>query len=374
MTTLAVVAGEASGDLHASEVVRELKKLRPGLRVFGIGGDLLAGEGMEILHHAREMAIVGLFNVIRHLRMFRGVFEELVARIARERPDAVLLIDYPEFNLRLARKCKEMGLRVIYYISPQLWAWRKGRVRQIRRWVDEMIVIFPFEESLYRERGVSVTYVGHPLVEQLESVSTLTGDAPGDPLRIALLPGSRKMEVAALLPAMVDAVRILAGERRIQAFLIEAPTIQREQIEAILAERGESGIAIVESDRGASLASAHIAFSSSGTATLEAAVLNVPVVVMYRLSPATLWLGRKLVKLRHFSLVNIVAGKEVVPELLQDEVRGGSIAAAARKLLESERYRNTKRELAVIRSRLGSPGASRRAAEKIDRLLKQWQP
>ena len=167
---LAVVAGEASGDLHAAEVVRELKKLDPSLQTFGIGGDLLQRQGTKVLYHAREMGIVGLFNVIRHLGMFRRIFRELIDTIAKERPDAVLLVDYPDFNLRVAKKCKQMGLRVIYYISPQIWAWRRGRVKHIAKYVDHMIVIFPFEEDFYREHRVPATYVGHPLIEQLQMI------------------------------------------------------------------------------------------------------------------------------------------------------------------------------------------------------------
>ena len=164
---LAIVAGEASGDLHAAEVVRELKRLDPTLQTFGIGGDLLEREGMNVLHHAREMGIVGLFNVLRHLGMFRRIFKELVQTIARERPDAVVLVDYPDFNLRLARRCRKMGIRVIYYISPQVWAWRRRRVEQIKRTVHHMLVIFPFEEDFYRQHNVPVTYVGHPLLDEL---------------------------------------------------------------------------------------------------------------------------------------------------------------------------------------------------------------
>jgi lipid-A-disaccharide synthase len=217
---LAIVAGEASGDLHASEVVRELKTLDAGLTLFGIGGDFLAREGMTLLHHAREMGIVGLFNVLRHLGMFRRVFKELIERIEQERPDVVLLVDYPEFNLRVAKRCKELGLRVVYYISPQLWAWRKGRVRQIARYVDRMVVIFPFEEEFYRKHDVPVTYVGHPLIEQLGHVEKPPRDP--DELRIALLPGSRRMEVLSLLPPMLDAVQILRGERNVNAYVIQA--------------------------------------------------------------------------------------------------------------------------------------------------------
>lgn len=363
---IAVVAGEASGDLHASEVVRELKALEPSLTAFGIGGDHLGREGMELMHHAREMGIVGLFNVLRHLPMFRRVFNELIERIAREKPDAVFLVDYPEFNMRVARRCKELGLRVVYYISPQLWAWRQGRVRHIARYVDRMIVIFPFEEEFYRKHKVPVTYVGHPLIEQLAHVHR--PPRAGDRLKIALLPGSRRMEVRTLLPPMLDAVRILSAERDLEAYIIQAPTIARESLEAIVRESGVE-VAVREHDRGEGVAAADIALSSSGTATLEAAVLGTPVVVMYRLSRATYALGKRLVRLPHWSLVNIVAGKEVVPELIQDEVNGARIAAEVRRLTAPEQYERLTRELEIIRGKLGTPGAARRAAEEIHKMV-----
>lgn len=363
---LAIVAGEASGDLHASEVVRELKKLDPALETFGIGGDLLARRGMRLLHHARDMAIVGLFNVVRHLGMFRQVMNELVEMIGREKPDAVLLVDYPEFNLRVARRCKEMGLPVVYYISPQLWAWRRGRVRQIAKYVDRMIVLFPFEEEFYREHGVPVTYVGHPLIEQVTGVKRA---APRTGItRVALLPGSRRMEVTTLLPAMLDAVEILGRERNVEAYVIQAPTIEYDELEAIVQERS-AGVPILPHDRGEGIAAADLALSSSGTATLECAILGTPVIVMYRLSRATYWLGRRLVKLPHFSLVNIVAGKEIVPELIQHDVTGERIAAEARALLAPERYARVKQELQDVRTRLGEPGTSRRVAEEVYRLV-----
>lgn len=364
---LAIVAGEASGDLHASEVVRELKKLDPALETFGIGGDLLAREKMTLLQHAREMGIVGLFNVLRHLPMFRRVYKELLAKIARERPDAVFLVDYPEFNLRVAKRCKEMGLRVVYYISPQLWAWRRGRVRHIAKYVDRMIVIFPFEEEFYRKHGVAVTYVGHPLIEQLAGVHRPPRKA--ETLRIALLPGSRRMEVRSLLPAMLDAVRVLRAERSVEAYIIQAPTIERASLEALVAKSGLDDVTIVPHDRGEGLAAADVALSSSGTATLEAAVLGTPVVVMYRLSRATYLLGKWLVSLPHFSLVNIIAGREVVPELIQEDVNGPRIAAEVRRLVEPERYAWVCNELESIRGKLGTPGASRRAAEEIHKMV-----
>jgi lipid-A-disaccharide synthase len=364
---LAVVAGEASGDLHAAEVVRELKALDPELVTFGIGGDLLAAEGVELLHHAREMGIVGLFNVLRHLPMFRRIFRELVERIERERPDAVLLVDYPEFNLRIARACKKLGVPVAYYISPQLWAWRRGRVHQIAKTVDKMIVIFPFEQEFYRAHGVDAVYVGHPLVEELQHIGRVK--VMTDALRIALLPGSRRGEVESLLPPMLDAVsRLRAEGMSVEAFIVRAPTISGEQLGRLI---GRHEVTIVDHDGGEVVASVDVALSSSGTATLECAVLGTPVIVMYRLTPATHWLAQRLVKLPHFSLVNIVAGKMVVPELLQHEVNATRIAAEVRKLARPDEHARVTRELAAVKSKLGDAGAARRAANEIVRLLRR---
>lgn len=359
---LAIVAGEASGDLHASEVLRELKTLAP-VEAYGIGGDLLAAEGVTLLHHAREMGVVGLFNVLRHIPMFRRVFNELIARIAAERPDVVFLIDYPEFNLRVAKRCREMGLRVVYYISPQLWAWRQGRVRHIAKYVDRMIVLFPFEAEFYEKHGVPVTYVGHPLIEQLAGIEK--PERADEVLRIALLPGSRRMEVQSLLPPMLDAVEILRRERNVDAYIVQAPTIRREELESIA--RGRASI--VANDRGQAVADADVSLSSSGTATLESAILGTPPVVMYRLSRATYALGKLLVRVPYFSLVNIIAGKYVVPELIQKDVNGERIASEVRKLVAPERRETIRAELAQIRARLGTPGTSRRVAEEIHKMV-----
>ena len=357
---LAIIAGEASGDLHASEVVRELKRIDPSLQTFGIGGDLLAAEGMRILHHAREMGIVGLFNVLRHYPMFRRIFNDTVKAIAAEKPDAVMLVDYPGFNLRLARRCRQLGLRVIYYISPQVWAWRRGRVKQIAQDVDRMIVILPFEEDFYRQHAVPVTYVGHPLIDELAGIER-DGRPPGDPLKIALLPGSRRGEVSTLLPAMLDAVALL---RNVDAYVIQAPTIHTAEVFEVMKQR-EAFLRIVPHDGGRAIAAADIALSSSGTATLECAVIGTPVVVMYRLTMITHWLAKWLVKLPFFGLINIIAGAEVVPELIQRDVNGERIAAEVRRLAEPAEHRRVRAALAAVREKLGGPGASRRAAEAI---------
>jgi lipid-A-disaccharide synthase len=363
---LAIIAGEASGDLHAAEVLRELKRLDPSIETFGIGGDLLAREGMRLVHHAREMGIVGFFNVLRHLRMFRRIFDETVAEIARQKPDAVLLVDYPGFNLRMARRCKELGLRVVYYISPQLWAWRRGRVKQVAKYVDRMIVIFPFEETFYREHGIEAAYVGHPLIEEIGHVQR--PPKRDETVRIALLPGSRKAEVASLLPAMVDAVEILARERAVDAYVVQAPTIPRELLDEYVTGRN---IRVVAHDNGEPVAAADVALSSSGTATLECAVLGTPVIVMYRLSFANYWLGRMVVTIPHFALINIVAGKKIVPELIQGDVNGQTIAEETRRLLEPANYARVVEELAAVRSKLGDAGAARRAAESIMETIKR---
>lgn len=363
---LCVVAGEASGDLHASEVVRELSALDPSLRLFGIGGDRLAAEGMRLVRNARDLAIVGLFNVVRHLPMYRRAFRDLIGEIDHEQPDAVLLVDYPDFNLRVARECRRRGIPVVYYISPQVWAWRPKRVHQIAERVDQMLVIFPFEKDFYDRHGVPVTYVGHPLVEQLGGIAPRSADVPKRPWRIALLPGSRRMEVDVLLGPMLDAVALLAPDAR--ASLIVAPTVDADAIAARVASRGVA-VDLVREGRLEALAGSDLAICSSGTATLEAAILGIPSVVVYRLPSFTYQVARRLVRLPHFSLVNIVAGTEVVPELIQGDVSGQRIAAETRRLLEPERWSAARHALEDVRRKLGEPGAARRAAEKIATLV-----
>jgi len=367
---LCVVAGEASGDLHASEVVREIRKQVPDLQIFGIGSRRLIAEGLDPIRDSSELAIVGLFNVLRHLPMFRRAFADLMSAIRRERPDGVLLVDYPDFNLRVARECREIGIPVFYYISPQVWAWRKGRVAQIAERVDHMFVIFPFEEELYAARQVPVTYVGHPLAEQLANLAPRSDEPPREPYRIAILPGSRKMEIESLLPPMLDAVDELAREKNITVTLLLAPTIERSRVERHLAGR-TAPAEIISSGRMDSLRHADAAICSSGTAALECAVLGVPPVIVYRLSPMTYALARLLVRLPHFSLVNIVAGKGVVPELMQSEVTGTRIARELALLLEPVRWAEAKAELTKVRTALGGPGAARRTAEKIVTLIRR---
>lgn len=353
-----VITGEASGDLHAARLVRELRNREPGLEVFGTGGDALEREGASLLAHVRELGIVGLVNVLRHVPFFIRLRDRIVEQVVARKPDAVVLVDFPDFNLRVAKRLRDTRIPIIYYISPQVWAWRRGRVRKIARLVDHMIVIFPFEESFYRERGVPVTYVGHPLVEQVE-------ESNGDPARtrttIALLPGSRAREVEDLLPSMLAAVKLLRSGRDLDAFVVRASTIDREVMVRMI---GDAGVQIVDGGIEA-VRNAHVALVSSGTATLECAIRGVPVVVMYRLSRLTYLLARRLVRIPYFSLINIVAERGVVPELMQDEVTPARIAREAEQLLTEPERSETLEALLDVRRRLGEPGAASRAADVV---------
>jgi lipid-A-disaccharide synthase len=290
--------------------------------------------------------------------MFRRIFDDTERAIAAEKPDAVLLVDYPGFNLRLAKRCRALGLRVIYYISPQVWAWRRGRVKQIARYVDRMIVILPFEEEFYRGHAVPVTHVGHPLIDELAGIER-GNRPPGDPLKVALLPGSRRGEISVLLPPMLDAVKLLQCD----AYVIQAPTITSRELLEIMQQR--EVFVRIEPHGGQAIANADVALSSSGTATLECAVIGTPVVVMYRLTRITHWLAKRLVKLPFFGLINIIAGAAVVPELIQTDVNGARIAAEVRRMAEPAEHARVRAALAAVKARLGGPGASRRAAEAI---------
>lgn len=370
MITLCIVAGEASGDLHASHVVQALRSREPDLKCFGIGGDRLRKQDMELLYHVRDLAIVGLFNVLRHIPMYRRVMASIETEVERRKPDVVVLVDFPDFNLRLARRLRRLDVPVLYYISPQVWAWRKRRVREIAENVDHMMVIFPFEEEFFRLEGVPVSFVGHPLGEQLRDyVPRSPRQAPGDRVRIALLPGSRSMEIASLLPPMLDSAEMLSKERDVEVTLIQASTITKERLRAAGGDRLDK-VRIVSEDGADAIRQCDVALASSGTATLEAAILGVPMVVMYKLTSLTYALARRLVDLDYFSLVNIVAGRQVVPELLQNDVRPEIIVRELRKLLEPETYRQTVEGLNVVREKLGEEPVAENVAAIILRCAR----
>jgi lipid-A-disaccharide synthase len=370
---LLVVAGEASGDLHGARLISELRLRVPGLAAFGLGGDEMRAAGLQSVAHSSEVAVVGITEVLKVLPRIREVFADLLHEVDRRRPALAVLIDFPDFNLRLARQLKGRGLEVVYYISPQVWAWRKGRVKTIARLVDRMLVLFPFEVDFYRGHGVDVVHVGHPLVDEVPVLPQAwdrgTEAEKAGPYRIALLPGSRLSEVEALLPTLLAAVGKLAGRLPIEARIIRAPTVPRELLDEAVELSGLT-VAIVESDRFAAIADSHVALCASGTATLEVGLLGTPMIMVYRLASWTYLLARLLVRLPNVALVNLVLGRRVVPELIQGQANPERIAAEAARLLTDAAARQEMRAaLAEVRSRLGAGGASGRAAGEVAEMM-----
>jgi len=372
-----VVAGEASGDMHAARLLAELRRLRPDLRPFGMAGEECARAGVELLAESREVAVVGITEVLRVLPRAREVFELLVAETERRRPAVAVLVDFPEFNLRLAKRLRRLGVRIAYYVSPQVWAWRRGRVRMISRCVDRMLVLFPFEAEFYAAHGVHVEHVGHPLVDEVPELPQ-AWDAPraeDGPRRLVLLPGSRRSEVEKILPVMLASAAEIARRVPLCVTLVRAQTVDRELVDSHLAAHAPAlaalRVEVVESDqRFCVVASSHLALCASGTATLEVALLRTPMLVLYRLHRGSYWLGRLLVRLPWFSLVNLVMQRAVVPELLQGDANPERVAAESLRLLTDARARNRMREaLADVRGRLGASGASMRAAAAVAELL-----
>jgi lipid-A-disaccharide synthase len=366
---LLIVAGEASGDLHGARLIAELTRLLPGVEPFGLGGDQMRAAGLDPVAHSAEISVVGITEVLKILPRAREIFAALLAEVDRRRPQAAVLIDFPDFNLRLARALKARGVRVLYYISPQVWAWRRGRVKAIARDVERMLVLFPFELGFYREAGVGAVHVGHPLVDEVPSLPQVWDRQPGPPYTVSLLPGSRRSEIAALLPTLLEAARRLAGQVPVHLQLIQAPTIAREALDGEVARSGLP-VRIVAAERFRAIADSHLALCASGTATLEVGLLGTPMIVVYRLAFWTWLLARALVRLPDVALVNLVLGRRVVPELIQKEASPGRIAEeAARLLADPAAIAGMRRGLAEVRGRLGEGGASGRAAREVAHLL-----
>jgi len=370
-----LVAGEASGDLHGADLLAALRTRLPEVEVFGIGGERLREAGMETVADAGEVATVGLTEVVGRLRALVRAYRALVRTLRTEPPDLCVLIDFPEFNLRLARAAKRAGVPVLYYIGPQVWAWRRGRVRKVARRVDRLAVVFPFEPPLYAARLPAVEFVGHPLLDRVtvsrgrRETLVAHGLDPDRPT-VLLLPGSRPNEIRSLLPDLLDAVRRLAGAGGYQFPLALAHTVPRAEVQDQIRAAGVD-VPVIEGDTYNLIAAADLALVTSGTATLECALLECPMVIVYRVSPLTAFVARLLVRgVRHIGMPNIVAGHEVVPELLQGRATGEGIAAAARGILESPARRaEIVGELRDVRRRLGRGGAAGRAATMAAELL-----
>lgn len=369
---LLLSCGEASGDLYAGALTRELRAMVPDLDVAGMGGPQFAAAGGRVLEDYRGLSVTGLTEAIGVIPRSLATIGRLVASAREARPGALVLIDFPDFNLPLARRVRKLAVPVVYYISPQLWAWRPGRMKTMRAVADRVLVIFPFEEAIYRDAGVPVEFVGHPLVDlahasRPRSVFLPSIGLSADRPTVAILPGSRQNEIARLLPNLLRAADLVRAQvPDVQFVVARAPNLDG----ALFAACRAANAVVVEQDTDAVLASANVALVASGTATVQAALHDTPMVVVYRVSPTTYRIGRRLVKVDTFGMVNLIAGTRLVPELIQDACTPEAVACETVSMLnDPERAREIRAGLAEVRGRLGGPGASRRAAEAILKVM-----
>lgn len=370
-----LVAGEASGDRYGAHLIAALREQAGGIACFGIGGDRMIREGFEPLYESRRLAVVGLVEVLTRLPLYLRVMRDLRRRVAADRPDLAVLIDFPDFNLRLARHLKRAGIPVLYFVGPQVWAWRRGRVRTIAGRVDAMALILPFEASLYAGTGLEVEFVGHPLVDLAaprcgrEEARRRFGIGAGE-TAVGLLPGSRPGESRRILPVLLAAARILRRRLPRTRFLVPlADTLDRADLEAGVRREGVP-VEVVEDQFYEVLTACDAAAVASGTATLEAALLGLPMVIVYRLHPLTHWIGSRLATVEMIGLANLVLGRRVVPELVQKECRPERVAAEIARLIDDPDHRaRIQAALAGVRDRLGRGDAFRNTAGMALRLL-----
>jgi lipid-A-disaccharide synthase len=384
---LMIVAGEPSGDAHAAALVRALADAAPHIRFefFGATGPSMRSAGVAATVDSDSLAIMGIFEVGRVFTKFLRAFRVLKDAAREEKPDAVILVDWPEFNLRLAKTLHRRGLRIIYYISPQVWAWRSYRVGRIRRDLDLLLSILPFEEDWFAERGVTkVEYVGHPLAGEVRArygreEFCRANDLDAMRPVIALLPGSRHKELLRILPPMLDAAALVAKQLpETQFVLVVAPSRSPAEAEQIVAQRQGGlplprALRIIHHETREALAAADATAIASGTATLEAAILGTPMVIVYKESSVNWHTLGRLITAPHYGLVNLVAGERIVTELMQDDLRGERLAEEILSLLDRERNKALRLQLAEVAALLGDGGASRRAAEKILEAIESWR-
>ncbi len=389
-----VIAGEASGDLHGSNLIRALKSRLPQARFVGIGGPKMEEAGLELLFPSSDLAVVGVVEVIGHIRPILKAFGRTTAWLRKERPDLLILIDYPEFNLQVAGRAKKLGIPIFYYISPQVWAWRQGRVKKLRRLVDRMAVILPFEKAFFRSRGMEVTFVGHPLLDVVKAEVSKTefcreaGLNPERPI-VGLVPGSRKSEISRLFPVMAGAAERIFQDRQDVQFVVPlAPSLDPGILESfncpitisfatdphrqLQTEKSLNHpiIRVVQGQTYDAIAASDLILAASGTVTLEAAILGTPMVVTYKVSLITCLLGKCLIKVPFASLVNLVAGRQVVTEIIQQDVTPERLSQEALSLLRDDAGReNMIKDLKEVKNALGGSGAAERAADLAMELI-----
>ena len=368
---LVIIAGEFSGDNHGAKLISALKSIQPDIEISGIGGELMIHEGLKAFYHIKQLAFLGIGEVIRHLPFICKVYFSILHNIKTNKPDAVILIDYPGFNLRLARAVKKAGIPVIYYISPQLWAWGKGRVKKVRNFIDEMLVVFPFEVEFYKKFDIDAKYVGHPLVDRyFHFVNPKNTTATEDKV-LGILPGSRKQELEKLLPDMLECARILYVKKQIKKAIVARVENIPLSVYKKFIKNNDEYIEIYQGEMADFYNRLDAAIVSSGTATLETGYFQVPMVIVYRVNLLTWFLARLMVKLNRIGLVNIVAEKEIAVELIQNNFKPVQAAEIIEKLLDEKNNASMREKMHIIRDKLGMPGASIRAAQMILRKGKE---
>lgn len=370
-----IVAGEASGDIYGADLAREAHRLDPELHFFGIGGQRMREAGVQTMVDSADMAVVGLVEVLKHFDVISAAFLKLKKILREDPPELLILIDYPGFNLRLAKVARRAGVKVLYYISPQIWAWRQGRLKKIARLVDHMAVILPFEAAFYERAGVPVTFVGHPLLDMVQVSMNREQAAASfglDPSRkiVGLFPGSRNNEIERLLPVIIDSARVLEKQFPGLQFVVPvASTLNEDDLAPQILAAGIDVMFTHERIHDL-IRACDAVISVSGTVTLEIALIGTPMVIIYKLSPLTYLLAKQLVKIEHIGLCNIIAGETVVRELIQHEANPDMISAEIGKILGNVMYANEiKLKLSTVRSQLKSGGASANVARLIQMLL-----
>ena len=373
---LLIIAGEESGDLIGASLIRELMKLNQDLNIIGIGGDRMRNEGMNIIYHINDMAFLGFAEVVKHIPFIRKVQADLTAAVVDLNINDAVLIDYPGFNLSIAKKLKKIGTRIVYYVSPQLWAWGYGRMSKIKKLIDKMLVVFPFEEKLYNDNDVDVSFVGHPLIERINDYDFLSREELYNKFQLdlskdilLLMPGSRKQEIKKIYPSVTIAAKQLAEDFNLQTIIACSANLY----ENIFYKKGQpSGIKVVKGYTYDLMKYAKFGIIKSGTSTLESGFFEVPMIVVYKTSGLSYMIGKNLIKVNKIGMVNILLDDNVVPELIQNDVTPGKIYEASKEILGNEKiYTSMKRKLSGVKSKLGTAGASARAAKHIYALMNE---
>jgi len=363
MTSVYLVAGEISGDAHGARVITALKEQSPDIQLEGIGGPKMEQAGMDLHEDLASRGIMGYVEVIKSLGFIRTLFNATLERFRSSPPDVLVLIDYPGFNLRLAKKAHKMGIKIIYYISPQVWAWKKGRIHTLKKVVDKMLVILPFEKKIYDDVGLDCTFVGHPLLESIDE-KPLKGTFSHHEMLIGLLPGSREQEIRFLMPIMVEIAREIQKEYPQATFV--TPAVDKDRASQIKEEAGTFPVEIVEGHFYEILSDAHFVLVASGTATVEATLFEVPMAVLYKVNSVTYWLASRLINIDAISLVNILAQEHIVPEFVQNDASFENILPIARTLIaDSEERKKMIESLGNMKQQLGSEHASENVAKEI---------